>query len=93
MLGQVRAHLSEVPKCRFAESCGEGTDLMDLWQGYDNVVMFDAVVNQGQPGRTYSRSGPDLSFRLFKYSSRAFIVAEEVELARTLGNLSQKMTV
>ncbi len=95
ILRQVRELLSTVPEYHFAESNGEGTGLMDLWQGYDNVVIFDAVMQQGHPGRTWYFLAEDRTFPsdFFKYSSHAFSVAKAVELARTLENLPQKVTV
>lgn len=79
----------------YAEACGEGTELMDLWQRANHVVVFDALMNQGQPGRCVHLVAEREHFPadFFKYSSHAFSLAEAVELSRVLGQLPQRLEV
>ena len=35
------------------EGSGEGTELINAWEGYEQVYLFDAVMNQGQSGRIH----------------------------------------
>lgn len=95
ILRQLELLLNRAVNCFFAQSNGEGTGLMELWQGYDNVVLFDAIMKQGRPGRTYYFLAEDNTFPadFFHYSSHAFSLAEAVELARTLDKLPRRLMV
>lgn len=95
ILRQLELLLNRVANCFFAQSSGEGTGLMDLWQGYDKVILFDAIMKQGRPGRTYYFLAKDNTFPsdFFHYSSHAFSLAEAVELARTLDKLPRRLMV
>lgn len=79
----------------FAESHGEGSSLMELWQGYDRVVIFDAVMRNGSPGKRYYLRAhrENIPQDFFKYSSHAFSLAEAVELARVLNKLPESVEV
>lgn len=35
------------------ECSGEGTELMECWQGFQRVIIFDAVMANGEPGKIY----------------------------------------
>ena len=95
ILRQLEQLLNRVATCFFAQSSGEGTGLMELWQGYDHVILFDAIMKQGRPGRTYYFLAEDNTFPsdFFNYSSHAFSLAEAVELARTLNKLPRRLMV
>ena len=82
----------------FSEASGEGAALIDCWQGYDEVILIDAVAPgelAGPPGHLHTldvrRHALPSSF--FHYSTHAFSVAEAVELARVLDLLPPLMTV
>jgi len=97
---QVLTHLKKEPesplgRLRFSESSGEGTSMMDSWRGFDSVVLFDAVMKQGNPGTKvhFQASNDHFPSDFFKYSSHAFSLSEAVELARILGLLPAKLEV
>ena len=79
----------------FALASGEGSALMDLWSEREHVVVFDALMSQGSPGRLVELNANEDYFPsdLFKYSSHAFSLAEAVELSRVLGRLPKMLQV
>jgi len=75
-----------VPHVLVAECAGDGTSLMDLWQGYRRVILVDAV-SSGAPAGTVSRWTPGPSMRgvsAVSSSSHAFGVEEAVAMSRAL---------
>lgn len=70
------------------------SDLMDLWDDHDDVVVIDAMLSGSPPG-TVKRidAGLDrLPARCFA-STHSFGLSESVELARTLGRLPGRLTI
>ena len=78
-----------------AEVIGEGSRLMEIWRGCDCVVLLDAVMRQGQPGRIFHLRACDQSIPsdFFKYSSHAFSVAEAIELSRVLDTMPKMIEI
>jgi hydrogenase maturation protease len=77
------------------EESGEGTALMEAWQGEAWVMLVDAVRSGASPGtihRLDARAAP-LPTGFFHYSTHAFSVAEAVELARSLDQLPAHLVV
>ena len=77
------------------EESGEGTALMEAWQGAAWVMLVDAVRSGASPGtihRLGARAAP-LPMGFFHYSTHAFSVAEAVELARSLDELPAHLVV
>jgi hydrogenase maturation protease len=77
------------------EESGEGTALMEAWQGAAWVMLVDAVRSGASPGtihRLDARAAP-LPMGFFHYSTHAFSVAEAVELARSLDQLPEHLIV
>lgn len=74
---------------------GEGADLMERWQGFDRVVLVDAMVSGALPGtiQVWDAVAAPLPARLFPKGSHLFGVAEAVEMARLLGRLPPAMTM
>lgn len=71
------------------EHDGEAAGLIECWQGYDRVILVDAV-SSGAPAGTlfkFDLSRMPLPASLKLYSTHAFGVAEAVELARVLDQL------
>jgi hydrogenase maturation protease len=80
------------------EASGEGASLIDSWQGYERVILIDAVAPGaavGPPGHVHRIDVRDreLPSAFFHYSTHAFSVAEAVEMARVLGLLPPSMIV
>ena len=75
------------------EHDGEPAGLIDCWQGFEHVILVDAVSSGAEPGKIFRfdlvrRALPEV----FKpYSTHAFGVAQAVELARALGRLPRKL--
>ncbi len=77
------------------EASGEGTALMDAWEGADAVILIDAV-RSGAPAGTIHRvdaHAETVPPTLFRCSTHAFSVAEAIELARALNRLPPRLIV
>lgn len=75
---------------------GEGTDLMERWCGYDDVVVVDAVVAAGLPLgaiTVWDTQSSPLPAARFPKGSHVFGLVEAVELARSLGRLPARLHV
>ena len=77
------------------EHNGEGASLMEVWRGYDMVILLDAVKTSAEPGQifTFDASSESLPTKLFHYSTHAFSIAEAVEMARALSRLPERVFV
>ncbi|MGE3724138.1 MAG: hydrogenase maturation protease [Candidatus Sericytochromatia bacterium] len=79
----------------FSAQSGEGSTLMAAWQGYDQVLLVDAVCSGAPAGTLHvldAMQGP-IPSRFFHYSTHAFSVAEAIEMARALGELPRQLTL
>lgn len=76
------------------ESSLGGFELMDLWQGADEVIIVDAMHSKSPPGtiRRYDAIASSLPAATFA-SSHAIGVAETIEMARRLGRLPPRLQV
>ena len=95
--GDDAAGLEVASRVRSIEShqCELGAyELMDLWEGADEVIVVDAMVSSAPPG-TVRRFDPHLEALPPKSfaSTHAIGVAETVEMAKILGRLPERMTV
>ena len=81
--------------CDIVESSGEGAGLMHLWEGYDEVILIDAVKSGQRAGTTHVVDVSDQSLPVdqMHFSSHSFGVAEAIEMARILGSLPSRMTI
>ncbi len=80
---------------RLVEQDGEGTALLEVWEGADLVILVDAVASGAAPGTVHrfdAAEGP-LPATLARGSTHAMGVAEAVELARALGQLPRRLLV
>lgn len=77
------------------EESGEGAALMEAWQGFENVIVADAVSSGAKPGSIFriDASKERVPAKFFHYSTHAFSVAEAIELARTMKTLPQKIVL
>ncbi len=75
------------------EHSGEPAGLMDAWQGYDHVILVDAVFSGGEPGTIhyYDLTQKTLPADFAKPTSHAVGIAEAVEFARVLNKLPKKI--
>lgn len=74
------------------EHDGEPASLMERWQGFDRVILVDAVSSGSAPGSLFRF---DLLSRLPEFRARtsthAFGIGDAVELARALGKLPRQI--
>jgi hydrogenase maturation protease len=77
------------------EESGEGAALMEAWQGFENVILVDAVSSGAKPGTIYRIDAKKerVPSKFFHYSTHAFGVAEAIELARAMKTLPQELVV
>jgi hydrogenase maturation protease len=79
-----------------AKRCtSEGTELLDLWQGGDLVVVVDAVRSGAEPGTVFCLEVDDLPLPPpFRASSTHGIsLADVVALARSLDRLPRRLVI
>jgi hydrogenase maturation protease len=74
------------------EQSGEGTSLMEAWEGYSHVLIVDAV-SSGSPAGSVHRldASKTIPSKFFSCSTHNFGVAEAIELARTLNQLPEHL--
>jgi hydrogenase maturation protease len=82
----LRRHL---PGIRVVEQSGEGTRLMETWEGYHEVLIVDAICSGKAHGDVHRIDAACMTVPkgFFHYSSHSFGVAEAIEMARELGRL------
>ena len=75
------------------EQSGEGTSLMDSWQGYDQVYIIDAVSSGASSGSIHrmDASREVVPSKFFSCSTHDFGVAEAIEMGRALGQLPREL--
>jgi hydrogenase maturation protease len=84
-----------VNKAYIIESDGDGTKLMDNWQGYDNVIIIDALASASEPGKIHiiDAGKNKLPKETLAHSSHLFGAADAIETARALNKLPGKITI
>lgn len=85
----------QLPSLNIKKESGEGAALMETWQGFQNIVIVDAVSSGAMPGTIYTIQAHKeiVPKQFFHYSSHAFGIAEAIELARTMNTLPQKLII
>jgi len=93
ILKQLRLH--ELYNVHLMERSGEGSDIMDIWQSYNHVILVDAVQSGSDPGTIHriDANAEKVPTDFFHYSTHAFGVAEAVEMARTLDELPNHVII
>jgi len=81
------------PRLALGRLDGEGVRLLELWDGFDDVVLVDAALGAGPAGRVVELDGTlPLPAGLCR-STHAFGVAEALALARVLDRVPRRVTV
>jgi hydrogenase maturation protease len=77
------------------EESGEGAALMEAWQGFQHVIIVDAVSSGAKSGTLFRIDGnrETVPKKFFHYSTHAFSVSEAIELARTMNMLPPKLVL
>lgn len=71
-----------------------GLNLLDLWDGFDRVIIVDAVMSGAPPGTLHSFDALLLPPReVMPVSSHGINVIDAVELARKLGKLPKQLLI
>ena len=84
-----------LPGVAVVEATGDGASLLDVWQGHEHVVIFDAVSSGAVPGAVhrFDVCARPLSAKLLRSSTHAFGLADAIELARAMGQLPNHLVV
>jgi hydrogenase maturation protease len=74
---------------------GEGAALMELWNGWDAVVVVDAVRSGAEPGTAYrfDAISQPLPGKIRHGSTHAFSLGEAIKLGRALNQLPRHLVV
>ena len=85
----------QIPFITVKEESGEGASLMNAWQGFDDVILIDAVSSGAKPGTIvrFNATKEIIPTKFFHYSTHAFGVAEAIELARALNTLPSNFII
>jgi hydrogenase maturation protease len=77
------------------EQSGESFSLLECWQGFETVVVVDAICSDRAPGelRIWDACATPLPRAELQCSTHAFGLYEAVELARTLDQLPHKLLI
>ncbi len=72
---------------------GDGATLIDLWDGFDCIVIVDATRSGSVPGTVHRLDAiaEEVPSTFFNYSTHAFSVAEAIEVARRIKRLPKEM--
>jgi hydrogenase maturation protease len=72
---------------------GDGATLIDLWDGFDRIVIVDATRSGAPPGTIHRLDAiaQEIPSTFFNYSTHAFSVAEAIEVARRIDRLPREM--
>lgn len=74
---------------------GEGTEIMEAWKDYDDVIIIDAVQKNGSAGKIHEINANDMVLEsdFFNYSSHAFGLAEAINVAKVINKLPKFLIV
>lgn len=83
------------PNCVLKEAPGEGTHLINTWEGFKNVIIIDAVRSASAPGTIHRIDGiqQKLPENWIHHSAHTVSLAEAIGLARTLRALPASLTI
>jgi hydrogenase maturation protease len=73
---------------------GQALELIEAWKGADDVIIVDAVMTGGPPGKVWLWDGERLTLpETLSLSTHGFGVSEAIRLARILGRLPKRLRV
>ena len=77
------------------EESGEGAALIEAWQGYERVILIDAISSGSTRGTIFKIDvrKKKVPAKLFHSSSHAFGTAEAIELARVMKTLPRELRI
>jgi hydrogenase maturation protease len=83
------------PGVAVREESGDAAAIMEAWQGYENVILVDAISSGAEPGTIVVLDGnkkiaPSYQFHC---STHAFGVGEAIALAKAMNTLPTKLLI
>jgi len=77
------------------EVAGNPLALLDIWKGYDEVLLVDAVSSKSKPGtfQIINAVQQTIPAGMFNTSTHNMSVAEAIEMARNLDQLPEQLLV
>jgi hydrogenase maturation protease len=80
---------------KVVEETGDGTELLEAWQGADRVILVDAVQSGAPPGTIHriDARAEKLPSWFSRSSTHAFGIAEAIELARAMNELPASVII
>ncbi len=90
-----RLQEQSIGSCEVHEQVGEGTALMELWKGAQQVVVIDAVQSGAAPGtiHRFQANLHPLPAAMFRHSTHAFGLIAAIELSRALNQLPPNLII
>lgn len=81
--------------CHIKEATGEGTRLIGSWEGYDNVIIVDAIRSKSAAGTIHRVDAihEKLPDNWTHQSSHTVSLPEAIRLAQTLGVIPKRLTI
>lgn len=85
----------KLPNVEILEESGEGTMLMERWNGEEYVIVVDAVSSGSIPGtiHRFDTRADRIPSNAFRCSSHTFGLAEAIELSQILGRVPDNLIV
>jgi hydrogenase maturation protease len=83
------------PSVKVIEHSGDGASLMEVWKGYDNVIIIDAVCFGKKPGTllVIDANKKSLPTEKMHHSSHIFGLNDAIETARVLKKLPKNIQI
>ena len=84
-----------IPGVSIMEATGDGTSLIDAWEGLGHVVLIDATSSGAAPGTIHRIDAvkQPLPARFSHHSTHSVNLAEAIELAKILHRFPPRVTV
>lgn len=81
------------PRLVIKEADGEGTALIEAWEGFDRVILVDAVASGAAPGTLhhFDALAQIIPTEILHCSTHTLGVAQAIELARALKRLPSRL--
>jgi hydrogenase maturation protease len=82
-------------RLKVLEVAGNPLTLLDLWKGYDEVLLVDAVSSKSKPGtfQIINAAQQEIPAGMFNTSTHNMSVAESIEMARNMSQLPERLLV
>lgn len=77
------------------ESDGDGTSLINQWEGKSNVILIDAVLSDSSPGTIHrvELNGDAFPEAVFKFSTHLFSLPQAIKLSASLDKLPDRLII